>query len=220
MPKESYYFPHDYNARNDLKLVKLAAEYEMEGIGIYWCLVEMLYEEEGYIMLSDCDSIAIALRVDCERIMKILKSCLFDSDGEKFWSNSVLRRLEIRHDKSLKASESASKRWGMQTHSDDNANALLEKKGKKKENKVLLPEWIDKGIWTAFAEMRKEKRAPLSDRAIELTVKKLEDLRKAGDNPNDVLNQSIMNNYTGVFPVKRQDRQEPVSTSKRYEVVN
>ena len=41
--KKMYYFQHDYNARNDPKLQALIVEMGVAGIGIYWCLVEMLF---------------------------------------------------------------------------------------------------------------------------------------------------------------------------------
>ena len=71
-----------------------------------------------------------------------------------------------------------------------------------KKEVYILPEWIDKDTWTAFLEMRKKKRAIPTERAKQLLVKELEKLRSEGNDPNEVLNQSIMRNYTGVFPVK------------------
>jgi len=71
-----------------------------------------------------------------------------------------------------------------------------------KKAKFILPEWIDKTTWEAFLEMRKKKRAIPTERAKELLVKELGKLRGEGNDPNEVLNQSIMRNYTGVFPLK------------------
>jgi len=71
-----------------------------------------------------------------------------------------------------------------------------------KKEKFILPIWIDKDTWEAFLEMRKKKRAIPTERAKQLLVKELEKLRGEGNDPNEVLNQSIMRNYTGVFPLK------------------
>jgi len=79
---------------------------------------------------------------------------------------------------------------------------------KERLNKILnkdiyiLPEWIDKSTWEAFLEMRRKKKAIPTERAKQLLVKELGKLRSEGHNPNEVLNQSIMRNYTGVFPLK------------------
>ncbi|MGA6117454.1 Lin1244/Lin1753 domain-containing protein [Sphingobacterium anhuiense] len=121
MTKETYYFSHDYGSRNDPKLVKVLMRLGQEGKGVYWDLVEMLYEQGGYLMLSDCDSYAFALRTSEQCIASLINDFgLFENDGEKFWSNSVLNRLDKREAKSLKAKQSALKRWNK---ADSNANA-------------------------------------------------------------------------------------------------
>lgn len=40
----SYWFPHDCNARNDVKLMALHTSYGLAGIGFYWCLIEYMHE--------------------------------------------------------------------------------------------------------------------------------------------------------------------------------
>ena len=136
---KSQYFSHDYNARNDSKLVSLQMKLGMEGLGIYWCLVEMLYESGGEIMLSECERIAFELRTDIKNIESVISDfSLFKKDKKVFFSESVNYRLQIRKDKSIKASASASARWnnanGMRTHSERNANGVLIKEKKSKEN--------------------------------------------------------------------------------------
>lgn len=71
-----------------------------------------------------------------------------------------------------------------------------------KKDIYILPDWIDKETWEAFLEMRKKKRAIPTEKAKQLLIKELERLKAAGNDPNEVLNQSIMRNYTGVFPLK------------------
>lgn len=130
--KETFYFSHDYNSRSDRKMMNLIMTCGIEGIGIYWCIVEMLYEEGGYLMRSECERIAFELRTDCERINKVIKSSLFCMDEEKFWSQSVLTRIELRREKSEKAKLSASHRDysanGMRSHIE--RYAIKERKGK------------------------------------------------------------------------------------------
>jgi hypothetical protein len=116
------YFSHDEGARNDPKLVQVMMDLGHEGKSVYWDLVEMLYEQGGYLMLSQCKSYAFALRTSCELILKLVNDFdLFKEDGEKFWSESALRRLGQRNSKSEKAKASAAKRWGS---SERNENAL------------------------------------------------------------------------------------------------
>lgn len=42
-------FPHEFGARNDPKLTHLQMEMGGQGLAIWWCLVEMLYENKGYL---------------------------------------------------------------------------------------------------------------------------------------------------------------------------
>jgi len=134
--KETFFFSHDYNARNDRKMLRLKVNLKMCGVGIYWSLIEMLYEESGELFLSDIDVIADELRTDPDKVLSVVKDFeLFKNDGEKFWSESVLSRLEKRQEKSKNASLNAKKRWedanAMRSHSKRNAI----KESKVKESK-------------------------------------------------------------------------------------
>jgi hypothetical protein len=55
-----------------------------------------------------------------------------------------------------------------------------------------------------FEEYRKKIRRPLTEHAIELILKKLGQLRAQGHDPVEVLEQSIMNGYQGIFPVRKE----------------
>ncbi len=140
MAKESYYFSHDHNARNDQKLVRLQKEMGLEGIGLYWCVIEMLHEEGGYLLISEISNIAYALRIDESKVRHLVEGHdLFKKDVNRFWSKSALGRIKKRNEKSIKASKSAKKRSenpdtdAMRTHSE--GNAIKERKGKEKEIK-------------------------------------------------------------------------------------
>ena len=132
------FFSHDEGARNDPKLIKVLMRLGQAGKGTYWDLIEMLYEQNGYLVLSECESYAFALRTSCELIESLIHDFdLFENDGTSFWSESALRRLAQRKAKSIKAAESAAKRWGntnaMRTHSGSNAKKEKEKKRKERK---------------------------------------------------------------------------------------
>lgn len=129
MNKETFYFSHDYNTRSDIKIKKLISKHGYLGYGIYWAIVEDLYQNANALPL-DCDCIAYDMRCDVEVVESIVKDFeLFVIEGNVFGSLSVQRRLDKRAERSRKARKSAMKRWGnnanaMRTHSDSNANAL------------------------------------------------------------------------------------------------
>lgn len=149
MAKDTFYFSHDYSGRNDPKLQKVLMKLGQAGKGVFWDLIEMLYEQDGYLLLSECESYAFALRTDCETINRLINDFdLFKKTSENFWSESVLRRLDQRDEKSKKASKSAKTRWdkanalksdanAMRTQSD--SNAIKERKGKERKEDVVVP---------------------------------------------------------------------------------
>lgn len=136
MGKETFYFSHDYNSRSDPKMVKLLMNCGIEGIGIYWCIVEMLYEEGGYLLQTEYERIAFELRTDYERIEKIINTPLFKKDEQKFWSDSVLSRLKIRQEKSDTARKNIQSRWDKQIQSYNNGNTKNSNGNTIKESKV------------------------------------------------------------------------------------
>jgi len=76
----------------------------------------------------------------------------------------------------------------------------------KKESNNLLPEWIDKKAWDAFIDMRKKMKKVPTARGVELLIIKLSNFRKDGEDIKAVIEQSIMNNWQGLFPVHKDGR--------------
>lgn len=81
---------------------------------------------------------------------------------------------------------------------------------------AVLPDWLDPEAWSAFCDMRKAKgkRAPFTEAAARRIVYMLDRMRKEGQNPTDVLWQSVVNGWSGVFPVKVQVAAEPQGVSE------
>ena len=61
--KDTFYFTHDYNCRSDIKIKKLIRQHGPTGYGIYWMLIEDLYNNSNE-MPTDYDGIAYELRCD------------------------------------------------------------------------------------------------------------------------------------------------------------
>jgi len=43
--KETFYFPHDYNASQDPKIIQLISACGLEGLGAFWVIVELLHQQ-------------------------------------------------------------------------------------------------------------------------------------------------------------------------------
>jgi hypothetical protein len=162
MKKEAYYFSHDSNAKDDPKILQLRMEMGWEGYGLFWALIEMLRNESDNRMRTHYKSIAFALQTQEDSIKRLINDFdLFAIDDQYFWSESLLKRMEMKEAKSEKARQSAKKRWNqdndanaMRTHSDSNANAmqLKERKGKEIKENILTEEShneIFRKLWTS-----------------------------------------------------------------------
>lgn len=67
-----------------------------------------------------------------------------------------------------------------------------------------LPDWIPAAAWLDYVDMRKKIKKPMTVRAMELAINKLAELMRAGNDPTQVLNQSTLNSWQGLFEVKQQ----------------
>lgn len=120
MGKDTFYFSHDYNVRSDEKVKLLIRKHGMTGYGVFWSIVEDLYNNANALR-TDYESIAYDLRTDKDLVKNIINDFdLFKIEGDFFGSCSVERRINARNEKSKSASKSASYRWNKEK---DDANA-------------------------------------------------------------------------------------------------
>jgi DNA-binding HxlR family transcriptional regulator len=92
------------------------------------------------------------------------------------------------------------------------------KERKKKEKptpaKIELPGWLDKEVWAEWVEYRKEIKKKLTPSMIS---KQLKFLEKHNGTHAAIIEQSIQNGWTGLFPLKEQDK--PVSQPAYYDAL-
>ena len=156
--KDAYYFSHDANARNDLKMVKLRRISGLEGIGLYWCIIEILRESENYqIPESTIDDICYDLYTDRKVFESIIECELLTIEDEMIFSNSLNDRMQLmdekrqrrkkageigakvkaeRKQKEAMQEQCLSNAEAMQEQCTSNASALTSKEKKGKESKV------------------------------------------------------------------------------------
>nr|DAH16474.1 MAG TPA: protein of unknown function DUF4373 [Caudoviricetes sp.] len=133
--KKTYYFQHDYNARNDPKLQAVMIKYGLAGIGAFWCIVEMLYEQDGTLPITSIPSIAYTLHADEEMLKNIVcKMDLFECNKKIFWSRSVRKRLGLINEISDIRRKAAEKRWKSNKKSDAKAMQMQCKSNAKAQN--------------------------------------------------------------------------------------
>jgi hypothetical protein len=152
MPKNPFYFSHDYNARHDKKIAALVREFKSSGYGVFWCAAEILHEEGGEVELDDLciSSIAKDLNEDFELVKNILERCvstfkLFNiSEHNILTANRVKNNLQKRKDISEIRSK-AGKNGAIAKHLPSKSVAIAkqmqakERKGnKRKVNKIVF----------------------------------------------------------------------------------
>jgi len=212
MSKDTFYFSHDYNARNDIKIKKLIAKHNYNGYGLFWAIIEELYNNANALPL-DYECISFDLRVDVEILKSIINDFdLFIVNDGFFGSLSVQRRLEQRNEKSTKARESANKRWNkdanaLQTQSDSNAiKESKVKENKENENKDItaLPTFsfyhylinlgCNKQLVSDWIKVRKNKRLTNTETALKKFITQVE---KSGYSIDEVLEKCIEKSWGG-----------------------
>lgn len=148
MSKETFYFSHDYNARNDIKIQALLVEHGAVGYGVYWVIVEILHEESvKKLKLDDMTFVAIARQASTsvEQVKAIVECCLkyelFTEDDGYFFSKRILenfnKRMEIS-EKRAKAGRISAEKRKKATSVGKNSTSVEEnptKSNKEKERK-------------------------------------------------------------------------------------
>jgi hypothetical protein len=143
MSKNTFYFSHDYNARNDEKIKELIFDHGMEGYGVYWSIIEDLYQNTN-VLNCNYERISFELRVNYDIVRAVLEDYdLFEINNEIFSSLSVQKRLDERTNKSEKARLSISKRWNNTNVLQSEYDSNTIKESKVKEKRVIYIPSLD-----------------------------------------------------------------------------
>lgn len=139
MAKDSYYFPHDYNARNDRKIAALVKKHKAAGYGVFWITCEMMHEEDGHIEFDDITFGAIAKdsNEDIDFVKQVVIDCvtefkLFKREDDIVISGRVSRNLEHRKEIS-KSRSKAGKSSALAKQMSTNVEQPDTKKGKERK---------------------------------------------------------------------------------------
>ena len=146
MSKE--YFPHDYGARLSLRGIR--KDFGLQGLGFYWCFVEILHEEGGYIKESDLDNIAYDLQVAPELCYAVTHNYdLFTVKKGKIFSERVLRNIKKRAEISAARKRAANERWGSpppEEHEPETPHALVLPDDEAEEREQAADENFESGV--------------------------------------------------------------------------
>jgi hypothetical protein len=127
MKKDSYYFPHYSDARQDRKLRRVIKDLGIEGYGIFFMILEILRGQPDFkYPLKDIDLLVDEIRASEVKVNAVISSYdLFTIDeNNNFFSPKQIFYLQPYLEKSKRAREAAQKRWSsIESKRISNANA-------------------------------------------------------------------------------------------------
>jgi len=132
---DTYYFSHESNARNDERMLMFRAEKGWEGYGIYWALLEMMFENEDTCLhFASIKGIALHYGIDKSLLQSVIDTAIsegiFEKDDKSFWSNDLRKGKEIfkkhKDDKSRAGKKGMETRWGDNAKSKEDNNVITD----------------------------------------------------------------------------------------------
>ncbi len=115
------YFRHDYNARNDIKLQSVITKHGAVGIGVYWIIVEMLYQNGGELPLDISRNISVAYFTDFKVVESVINDFdLFENDGNVFWSVRIRQTIDNTKKVSDARKAASRQRWSRKQEKPEN----------------------------------------------------------------------------------------------------
>lgn len=108
----SEYINHKISNRSEYVFRKLIERKGAAAYGVYWYILEELYESGGKMLFEEIEPISKVLCVRKDFVASVIKSfSLFQYDSESFWSDEVIEQIEKRQKIKDKRKEAANKRW-------------------------------------------------------------------------------------------------------------
>ena len=239
MKKNTYYFSHDYNSRNDTKILFLRMQLGMEGYGIYWYLIESLAESGGTLPLQLIPVLAMQMHTTEAKVNAVVNAfSLFDIVEEQFFSIRLNEHLDkvnqLRLSASARGKLSAEKRKStknqlpvQQSVQQSVQLSVEQRKGKeRKENKTIITNSFSEDFlkdWNAWINYKKTNHK-FTYKTIESEQIAFNHLYKiSGENQNaalEIINISIANGYKGLFELKTNQNAKPTNQQLQNEYAN
>ena len=108
---DKHFIKHDVNSMKDSKILSLRKSFGMEGYGIFWSLLEILFNENGKLSESKLSDIAWELRVDETLIKSILDTDLFIKIEDYYTNKRIDETLNTVETRSKIATKAVNTRW-------------------------------------------------------------------------------------------------------------
>jgi hypothetical protein len=211
------YFPHD--AVGGKTLFILQSRFGNNGYAAWFKILALLCRTPGHFY--DCNNPADWQFLVAETALpvpetQLVMDCLSELDAidrelwshRIIWSQNLVNRIadaykDRKASLPVKPSINGIKPPINSIKPPDNTQTKLKETKLKETKQYEIPDWINKETWNDFLEMRKKLHKVPTDKAIQLLIKDLENYRVGGDDPNKVIEKSIISSWPGLFPLNR-----------------
>lgn len=198
-----------YNGVEDTFYEELALDIDEDPLSVQATLIFLkakgLAEEESEntIMLVDVPKTTGSECESAERVRKLRESKRTEAlqcNGDTLQSDGDVTACNTEKEKEIdidKEKEKRDKRESKKKTKAVDFHKLLEESG--------LSDSV-KSACLAFAEAREELKAPMTAAGFRLMLAKLRELAKTKEEMVDILNQSIINGWKGIFPLEHKNQ--------------
>lgn len=185
-------------------------------LGVYWAICLLIYSNGGPIPYDEMRLKSFlrgthikAIRCSISRLETLGKVTVKDG---YIGAKGCVKPIEDASNRVLKAIENGSKggRPSIKNNTLSKPEAFNSEKltsttitttnHNKKASPFVLPSWVPEEPWNGYVALRRQKRAPGTERALKLIIKDLDKLRTEGHDPGDVLDNCVKRGWIGIFP--------------------
>lgn len=115
------WFPHNYNARNDEKILELRAQFGWKGYGLFYAFIEMMCDNgKGCIETDKIGGLSIAFNLPKDELLEFIDFCVkiglfLQDEGGRVGNSRITKHLDKMEAFSEAGKKGAKKRWSEQT---------------------------------------------------------------------------------------------------------
>lgn len=109
---KSLYFSHDYTASDDVKILFLRQSLGMEGVGIFWYIIERMAQAGGVLPFKIIPVLSMQMQVTENKVQGVVRNFeLFELDEDSFFSRRLTQTINLRKTLQEAGAKGAAKRW-------------------------------------------------------------------------------------------------------------
>lgn len=214
------WFKHQSNARNDERLSRLEDKCGLEGYGFYFKMLEIVAE---VIDITDRHEVTYSLsrwgrqaNISTKKYLYLVQCCadvglmLIQRDADDM-TVKIPNLLKYRdnHTKNLQVTNKQDKEEDKEEDIDKELEKTKAKIPSQKAKAFMLPDWLPKDIWQSYKSHRVALRAALTIKAEQLAIEQLKGFKSLGYDPVEIINNTILNGWKGLFEPKNNRSQAP-----------